>query len=119
MTRTQPIRLFFAATGTAFEDTAATVGQSAVFPFLDQAGAPGAKFAPPVLVHREKVLSQTSNILLYLSTQLPPIDLDGVAQTTSESPAAIDFRVNELALTLLDLTNEVQSRCRYERVSFV
>jgi glutathione S-transferase len=55
-------------------------------------------FAPPMLKHGDLVISQTSNILMYLGSQLK---LYGHSQNDG-------YRVNALALTALDgLSNEV------------
>lgn len=69
----------------------------------DESGNPPA-FAPPCLVHygngyqgHSLVISQTPNILLYLGSRLR---LDGVNELDR-------YRVHELALTALDLCNEI------------
>lgn len=77
-------------------------------------------FAPPILKHRDTIISQTSNILLYLATHLEnPIDLSPSSESESEpstkktkySPPTLSdpsiYHVNELVLTILDLNNEV------------
>ncbi|KPV75944.1 uncharacterized protein RHOBADRAFT_14034 [Rhodotorula graminis WP1] len=94
-------RLFLEATATPYEDTALTVGQDAVKPFLDGSfdgsDANPLPFAPPVLKHGSVVISQTSNILLYLATHASALSVD--------DPAL--FHAQELALTVLDLNNEI------------
>lgn len=57
-------------------------------------------FAPPMLKHGDLIISQTSNILLYLGQQL------NLAPDTATDPNGI-YIVNQLALTVLDgLSNE-------------
>jgi glutathione S-transferase len=56
--------------------------------------------APPVLKHGDLLISQTSNILMYLAPRL------GLVPSTEEDEDAI-YKVNALALTALDgLSNE-------------
>ncbi|GAA5987830.1 hypothetical protein JCM5350_003162 [Sporobolomyces pararoseus] len=117
-------RLLFEATGTPYKDSALLQGQSAVKPYMD--GTFEGKehnplpFAPPILKHGDTIISQTSNILLYLATHLEnPIDLSPSSSSESEpstkktkySPPTLSnpsiYHVNELVLTILDLNNEV------------
>lgn len=57
-------------------------------------------FAPPILRHGDLLLSQTSNILLYLAPKL------GLTSSHEEDPNGV-YRINALALTALDgLSNE-------------
>lgn len=79
-------------------------------------------FAPPILKHGDVVISQTSNILLYLATHLEnPIDLSPSPSPSSESepspakkanpssPSLSDssiYHINGIALTILDFNNE-------------
>lgn len=66
-------------------------------------------FAPPYLLHKDLVLSQTPNILLYLSGRVGPIDL-GDGAKAAKGPATLDdastFHHQELLLTILDVNNE-------------
>ncbi len=58
--------------------------------------------APPILKHGDLIISQTSNILLYLGPKL------GLVPKSGGSDDDALFRVNQLALTALDgLSNEV------------
>jgi len=76
-------------------------------------------FAPPILKHGDTVISQTPNILLYLSTHLTsPIDLDSSPSESSSSSSQPDasplltlsdplvYQLHSLILTILDLNNE-------------
>jgi hypothetical protein len=54
-------------------------------------------FAPPMLLHKDNLLTQTSNILLYIGDELK---LNG-------NKPMHKFYVNELTLTILDLNNEM------------
>ncbi|GAA5978897.1 hypothetical protein JCM11641_003607 [Rhodosporidiobolus odoratus] len=116
------IRLLLEATGIPYEDTALTVGQDAIKPYLDGTfegrDTNSLPFAPPILKHGDVVISQTPNILFYLATHISsPIDLDSSEETepankkAKTSPASIDdpaiFHAQALALTALDCTNEV------------
>lgn len=78
-------------------------------------------FAPPVLKHGKVVIHQTANIILYLSSLLPPIDLE--SGDTDGEPSAkkikhsgdtladvTTFHKLELLLTVLDCMVEVGSR---------
>lgn len=75
-------------------------------------------------MHGDVVISQTPNILLYLAARLPPVDLDapvataeaGAEPATKKAKVALPtledastFHQNELALSILDLVNEVRS----------
>lgn len=76
-------------------------------------------FAPPVLIHNKLVLSQTASILLYLSSQLPPLDLDDEDNKEGEpkekkkkashpsltGPATL--HTNSFVETLFDLNDQV------------
>lgn len=60
-------------------------------------------FAPPILRHGDLLISQTSNILLYLGPRLGLVP----SEDDEEHPDAL-YKVNALALTALDgLSNEV------------
>ncbi|KAI1802707.1 glutathione S-transferase domain-containing protein [Daldinia bambusicola] len=60
-------------------------------------------FAPPILRHGDLLISQTSNILLYLGPRLGLVP----SEDDDEHPDAL-YKVNALALTALDgLSNEV------------
>lgn len=66
------------------------------------------------------VISQTANILLYLAARLPSIDLSAQvdaepdAKKVKTTPPSLEdasvYQNNELALTCLDLVNEVRGR---------
>lgn len=57
--------------------------------------------APPILKHRDLILSQTPNILLYLGPRL------GLAPKPGDDDQDSLYRINQLALTALDgLSNE-------------
>ncbi|GAA6016890.1 hypothetical protein JCM11491_006903 [Sporobolomyces phaffii] len=111
------IRLFFEATATPYKDSALIQGQSAILPYLN-GSFPGhdanpLPFAPPILRHGDVVISQTSNILLYLATHLEsPIDLSPSSSSLDTAPATATvqdtsiYHVQSLALTILDLNNE-------------
>lgn len=128
------VRLVFEATDTPYVDTARSHPDSlksymnGTFEGRDTNTSP---FAPPILKHGQLVISQTSNILLYLATHLKnPIDLSRThPETSSASPlttlspsstplekvatpgtilaGASLYHVNEVVLTILDLNNEV------------
>ncbi|GAA5916600.1 hypothetical protein JCM8208_002120 [Rhodotorula glutinis] len=116
-------RLFLEATATPYEDTALTVGQDAIKPYLDGSfdgsDSNPLPFAPPILKHGSVVISQTSNILLYLATHISsPVDLDAggaegepASKKAKASALSVDdpalFHAQELALTVLDLNNEI------------
>ncbi|BGP22869.1 glutathione S-transferase [Rhodotorula toruloides] len=121
--RAEFIRLYLEATGTPYEYKALTVGQDCIKPYLsgkfegsDKNPTP---FAVPVLKDGDVVISQTPNILLYLSTRISaPLDLEGddkdeerATKKAKSSPASFDnpdtFHANALTLTILDLNNEV------------
>ena len=104
--RGEHIRLCFEATNTPYTDVANTTsaGVQAVLAQISAknlgSGSNPPPLAPPVLKHGDLLLSQTSNILLYLG---PKLGLAG----PEEDKGAI-FHVNQLALTALDgLSNEV------------
>ncbi|KAI1171049.1 putative glutathione S-transferase family protein [Nemania sp. FL0916] len=99
--RGEHVRLIFEEAGTSYTDTATLSSkkcQEAVGALLDsQKGNPPC-FAPPALRHGDLLISQTSNILMYLGPQL------GLAGKTENDR----YRVNALALTALDgLSDEV------------
>ncbi len=104
--RGEHIRLAFEATGTKYVDVsnATDAGVKAVMAQIsgenlgDEHNPP--PLAPPVLKHGELLISQTSNILLYLGPQL------GLVPDAASDPNGI-YKVNSLALTALDgLSNE-------------
>ncbi|KAK2628795.1 hypothetical protein QTJ16_001898 [Diplocarpon rosae] len=103
--RGEHIRLAFEETSTQYTDSAqAKDGMSLVTSQIstknlgDTLNPP--PLAPPILKHGSVLISQTSNILLYLGPKL------GLVPTEEEDQGGI-YRVNELALTALDgLSNE-------------
>ncbi|CAK7565238.1 MAG: hypothetical protein SEPTF4163_003150 [Sporothrix epigloea] len=107
--RGEHIRLAFEEAGVAYEDTA--LQEDAVQQVLAQISTSNMAadsalnvppLAPPVLEHGDLVISQTSNILMYLAPKL------GLAPDASSSDADAIYRLNALALTALDgLSNEV------------
>jgi glutathione S-transferase len=104
--RGEHIRLAFEETGTEYIDVsnATEAGVKAVLAQIsgdnlgDEHNPP--PLAPPVLKHGDLLLSQTSNILMYLGPHL------GLVPDTASDPEGI-YKVNALALTALDgLSNE-------------
>ncbi|KAL7006723.1 hypothetical protein EMMF5_003609 [Cystobasidiomycetes sp. EMM_F5] len=65
-------------------------------PLASGKGTPHA-FSPPMLLHKDVLLTQTPNILLYISDTLG----------LSGSESTHKYYVNELVLSILDLNNEV------------
>jgi hypothetical protein len=76
-------------------------------------------FAPPILVHDGLVISQTPNIILYLSARVGPIDFnlsdDNAEPHTTKlkhNPATLadasTFHQQAFLLTVLDLANDVR-----------
>jgi glutathione S-transferase len=66
-------------------------------------------FAPPTLKHGDKVISQTSNILLYLSRRLPELEYEGVKSPKQGVEDGEMFQVNGFVLTMMDLVAEVSA----------
>lgn len=104
--RGEHIRLAFEETGTEYVDVSNTTeaGVNSVSAQVsgdnlgDEHNPP--PLAPPVLRHGELLISQTSNILMYLGPRL------GLVPDTASDPDGI-YKVNALALTALDgLSNE-------------
>ncbi|MCJ1339642.1 hypothetical protein MMC09_004932 [Bachmanniomyces sp. S44760] len=106
------VRLAFEATKTPYTDisNATKDGIRSLIPLVkptpgtedfladDESNVP--PLAPPILKHGSLLLSQTSNILLYLGPRL------GLVPSPIANPEGL-YRVNELALTALDgLSNE-------------
>lgn len=81
----------------------AVMAQIADHNYGDATNAP--PFAPPILKHGDVVISQTSNILMYLGPKL------GLAASAGTSGHEADpYRINALALTALDgFCNEVHN----------
>jgi glutathione S-transferase len=108
--RGEDVRLILEEAGAEYTDTATLSqrkGQAAVTSAL--AGQDGNRnppyFAPPILRHGDLVISQTSNILMYLGSRL---GLAGSDSGGGEQGEHDRYRVNALALTALDgLSNEV------------
>lgn len=105
--RGEHIRLAFEETKTEYLDVSnateagvkAVLGQISQENLGDEYNPP--PLAPPVLKHGELLISQTSNILLYLGPQL------GLVPDTASDPDGI-YKVNSLVLTALDgLSNEM------------
>jgi glutathione S-transferase len=101
--RGEHVRLALEAAGTSYTDTAFIEnGMKLVLSHIDAKNLGDASnpppLAPPILKHGDLLISQTSNILLYLGPRLglvPKDDEDGI------------YKINELALTALDgLSNE-------------
>jgi len=103
--RGEHIRLVFEEAGAAYSDTAFTEGgMQEVLAFVQgkvpDDGINPPVFAPPVLKHRELVISQTPNILQYLGGLL------GLVPNADRDRGGL-YQVNSLALTALDgLSNE-------------
>jgi glutathione S-transferase len=104
--RGEHIRLALEEAGSEYTDTAFTDGgMDEVVAFIQgkvpDDGINPPPFAPPILKHGDVVISQTSNILLYLGPRL------GLVPDTAKDPGGL-YMVNALALTALDgLSNEV------------
>ncbi|KAK4096702.1 glutathione S-transferase [Parathielavia hyrcaniae] len=103
--RGEHIRLVLEEAGAKYTDSAfAGGGIDEVLAFV-QAKVPDdginpQPFAPPILKHKDLVISQTPNILQYLGTRL------GLVPNADNDPNSV-FKVNALALTALDgLSNE-------------
>ncbi|KAL6244351.1 hypothetical protein RBB50_008593 [Rhinocladiella similis] len=104
--RGEHVRLAFEATGTPYVDVTNKTdeGVQAIFAQIDTKNHGDAHnpppLAPPVLEHGDLRISQTSNILLYLGSQL------GLAPSAEHDLNGY-YHVNALALTALDgLSNE-------------
>ncbi|KAI0814495.1 glutathione S-transferase [Xylaria sp. FL0064] len=103
--RGEHIRLCFVEAGVPYSDTAFQEGgMNTLQGYIsdqntgDELNPP--PFAPPILKHGDVVISQTSNILMYLGPKL------GLAGTRPDDI----WRINALALTALDgLSNEVHN----------
>ncbi len=103
--RAEHIRLCFEETGTPYQDVC-NVDRANMKELIslisdesrgDNSNPP--PFAPPVLKHGDLIISQTSNIILYLAPKL------GLAGPEGDENAI--FHINQLALTALDgLSNE-------------
>lgn len=104
--RGEHIRLAFEETSTPYTDSAhvedgmnLVAAQISTDNIGDTLNPP--PLAPPILKHGSVLISQTSNILLYLGPKL------GLVPSQEEDEAGV-YRVNELTLTALDgLSNEV------------
>lgn len=86
-------------------------------------------FAPPILRDNlnDLVISQTSNILLYLASQLPPIDLsrkmideldpvsnmDNALSSSVGAYSSFQLYTNQIMLTIMDFVNEVGNLFTY------
>jgi glutathione S-transferase len=101
--RGEHVRLALEASGTSYTDTAHQEGgMKLVLSQIDTKNLGDATnpppLAPPILKHGDLLISQTSNILLYLGPRL------GLAAKDDEDGI---YKINELALTALDgLSNE-------------
>lgn len=104
--RGEHIRLCFEETGTQYQDVcnADKAAMKELTSLIsdknigDKSNPP--PMAPPVLRHGDLIISQTSNIILYLAPKL------GLAGPEGDENAI--YHINELALTALDgLSNEV------------
>ncbi|KAK4058824.1 hypothetical protein OIO90_000270 [Microbotryomycetes sp. JL221] len=113
--RAEFVRLMFEATGVTYRDAPQEDGQDCIIPYVTGNFADHDKnplpFAVPVLRHNDVVISQVPNIVLYLSSRLPPIDLDGESTNTAQTPAPLHdlstFHWLEQLMTILDMNNEV------------
>lgn len=103
--RGEHIRLALEQAGADYTDTAHTEeGAKPILAQIDEKNKGDSNnpppLAPPILKHKDLVISQTSNILLYLGSTLK------LAPHQDEDTAGI-YHVNQLALTALDgLSNE-------------
>lgn len=99
--RGEHVRLILEEAGASYTDTASLAMDKCreiVTKTLDGGQENPPYYAPPLLKHGELLISQTSNILMYLGSQL---GLSGLKKNDA-------WRVNALALTALDgLSNEV------------
>lgn len=103
--RGEHIRLALEEAGADYKDTAhqedgrkAVLSQIDIGNMGDDVNPP--PLAPPILKHGDLLISQTSNILLYLGPRL------GLVPSAEEDGDAV-YRINALALTALDgLSNE-------------
>jgi glutathione S-transferase len=99
--RGEHIRLTLEDAGVAYTDTASLpmdTCREVVTKTLDGGKGNPPYYAPPLFRHGDLLISQTSNILMYLGSKL------GLAGSKEEDA----WRVNALALTALDgLSNEV------------
>lgn len=95
--RGEPIRLLFEEAGVPYTDTAKEQDEGeAVSTVLALTSADGGEpvFAVPALRHGDLLLSQTSNILMYLA---PKLDL---APSEVGSPAT--FQLNQIVITIMN-----------------
>ncbi|KAI1386907.1 glutathione S-transferase protein-like protein [Hypoxylon trugodes] len=101
--RGEHIRLCFEETGTPYSDTARLENCNEIVPQYIKADYLGDKstppyYAPPLFKHGDLMISQTSNILMYVAPKI------GLAPKTGDDI----YKLNALALTALDgLSNEV------------
>ncbi|CEJ90348.1 hypothetical protein VHEMI06139 [[Torrubiella] hemipterigena] len=100
--RGEHIRLLFAEANVIYSDTGSlgmAGARQAVVEHLKGHQNNPPYYAPPMLKHGDLLISQTSNILMYLGQKF------GLAGSAANSD---EYRVNALALTALDgLSNEV------------
>lgn len=110
--RSEHIRLALEEAGAAYTDTAQVDdGLSELLARIspshlgDDLNPPC--MAPPILKHRDVVLSQTPNILLYLGPRL------GLAPKPGDADQDSLYRINQLALTALDGLSDEAQHCHH------
>jgi glutathione S-transferase len=109
--RGEHIRLALEEAGAKYTDTAHTEGgMDQVYAYatgsVPDDGINTPPFAPPILKHGDLMISQTSNILLYLGTRL------GLVPDASKDPDGL-YRVNALVLTALDGLSDEPHDCHH------
>ncbi len=95
--RGELVRLALEDAGASYVDVGRQAGADAVVRILKRHDDGLAPFAPPVLVHGERTIAQTANILLYLAPWL------GLVEESEH--ARLD--AHQLQLTIADLVSEV------------
>jgi glutathione S-transferase len=109
--RGEHIRLALEEAGAKYTDTAHTEGgMDQVYAYatgsVPDDGINTPPFAPPILKHGDLMISQTSNILLYLGPRL------GLVPDASKDPDGL-YRVNALVLTALDGLSDEPHDCHH------
>ncbi|KAK3306827.1 glutathione S-transferase [Chaetomium strumarium] len=108
--RGEHIRLALEEAGAKYTDTAHTGGIDQVDAYVSGSvpddGVNAPPFAPPILKHGSLVISQTSNILLYLGPRL------GLVPDASKDPDGL-YRVNALVLTAMDGLSDEPHDCHH------
>ncbi|MFN3202467.1 MAG: glutathione S-transferase [Bradymonadia bacterium] len=92
------VRLALEDAGAAYVDLARGQGPQAVIEFMQRDDVQGV-YAPPILRVGELLISQTSNILMYLAPRLGLVPENEAAR----------LRANQLQLTVMDVTAEAHN----------